>query len=67
MQFDSWQQFFAMGGYGFYVWLCFGFTFGCILLLVLATHRQKRSIRQQIIQREARLLRLQQAKKSDLL
>ena len=24
MQFNSWAEFWAMGGYGFYVWLSFG-------------------------------------------
>ncbi|MCC2614792.1 heme exporter protein CcmD [Aestuariibacter halophilus] len=26
MQFDSWQAFVDMGGYGFFVWLSFGVT-----------------------------------------
>lgn len=34
MQFDSFQAFLDMGGYGFYVWLAFGVTFLALMVLV---------------------------------
>jgi heme exporter protein D len=34
MQFDSFQAFLDMGGYGFYVWLAFAVTFLAMIALV---------------------------------
>lgn len=63
MQFDSFSDFIAMGGYGFYVWLSFG-TCALILLgiLVNSLRDKKRimaSVEQQII-REARIKKAKQ-------
>ncbi len=43
MQWHSVSDFFAMGGYAFYVWGSFGITFGCmaIELLLLQSRRQR--------------------------
>ena len=35
MQFESWQAFWHMGGYAFYVWASFGVTFLAMGLIVL--------------------------------
>lgn len=56
MQFDSFSDFIAMGGYGFYVWLSFG-TCALILLGILIsslreTKRIKASVEQQILREE---------------
>ncbi len=32
MHWESWDSFFKMGGYGFYVWLSFGLTLLCLLI-----------------------------------
>ena len=43
MSFDSWQAFFAMGGYAFYVWASFGLTLlvlGLIMLGPVWRHKQ---------------------------
>lgn len=42
MQWESWQAFFAMGGYGGYVWGSFGLT-AIIMIgeLILARHRHR--------------------------
>lgn len=43
MQFDSWSDFWQMGGYALYVWLSFGITFIVMLGVVLesiTTHRK---------------------------
>ena len=50
--FASWQEFFAMGKYGFYVWLSYAaslLVLGWILLLPLLQHRrlQRQARRQQ--------------------
>ena len=63
MQFDSFSDFIAMGGYGFYVWLSFG-TCALILLGILVnslrdTKRIMTSVEQQII-REARIKKAKQ-------
>ncbi|MCP3429866.1 heme exporter protein CcmD, partial [Opacimonas viscosa] len=34
MQFESWQAFWHMGGYAFYVWTSFGVTFLAMGLIV---------------------------------
>lgn len=39
-QFNSLSDFFAMGGYGFYVWLSYGITFLVIGLLVWQSRRE---------------------------
>lgn len=39
-QFDSISDFFAMGGYGFYVWLAYGITFVAMGLLIWQSKRE---------------------------
>ncbi|AGH38039.1 Heme exporter protein D [Bibersteinia trehalosi USDA-ARS-USMARC-188] len=39
-QFDSISDFFAMGGYGFYVWLAYGITFAAMGLLIWQSKRE---------------------------
>ncbi len=66
MQFDSWQAFINMGGYGIYVWSSFAGTFLCLGLLALEA-----SWRRSVLAREAtkqaaraeRILRARAAKK----
>ncbi len=63
MQFDSFADFIAMGGYGFYVWLSFG-TCALILLGILFrslndTKRIFSSVKQQV-QREERIKKAKQ-------
>ena len=43
-QFASISDFFAMGGYGFYVWLAYGITFLAVALLVWQSKRETRRI-----------------------
>ncbi len=56
MQFDSFSDFIAMGGYGFYVWLSFG-SCALILLGILFmsrsdTKRILNDVKQQIVREE---------------
>ncbi|MBH0059946.1 heme exporter protein CcmD [Pseudoalteromonas sp. NZS71] len=67
MQFDSFSDFIAMGGYGFYIWLSFG-TCALILLGILVnslrdTKRIMASVEQKII-REARIKKAKQEQAS---
>ena len=41
MQWNSLSDFFAMGGYGFYVWGSFGLTAAVMLAEVVAIRRQR--------------------------
>jgi heme exporter protein D len=54
MNWESWQAFWAMGGYGLYVWGAFGMTLLCVLgeIALLRRHRiqsLKRLRRMQIL------------------
>ena len=51
MIWDSWQAFWAMGGYGLYVWGSFGMTLLCIVAEIALLRRH----RTQILQRLRRL------------
>jgi len=52
MQFDTLQDFFAMGGHGLYVWLAYGSTIAVLLLndvsLRLARRKQWRRLQWQV-------------------
>jgi heme exporter protein D len=61
MQFDSMNDFFAMGGYGFYVWLSFGTTFGAMIILVINSVRAERAIKLEIQKQDEREARIRQA------
>ncbi len=67
MQFDSFSDFIAMGGYGFYVWLSFGtcalILFGILLNSLRDTKRIMASVEQQII-REERIKKAKQEQTS---
>ncbi|MEI8618162.1 heme exporter protein CcmD [Pseudoalteromonas sp. B193] len=64
MQFDSFSDFIAMGGYGFYVWLlgiCALILLGILVNSLRDTKRIMASVEQQII-REARIKKLSRNK-----
>jgi len=63
MQFDSINAFFAMGGYGFYVWLSYGVTALMIALLVIMSCYSHKKTKQQIAQRYRRENKLREAAK----
>ena len=60
--FSSWQEFFAMGRYGFYVWLAVSCTLIPLCALLLHTLLQRRRLLAEIRQRQARELRIRAAK-----
>ncbi len=45
MIWHSWAQFFAMGGYGLYVWGAFGMTGFTVLLELLQLRARRRTLR----------------------
>ncbi|EOZ7256969.1 heme exporter protein CcmD [Salmonella enterica subsp. enterica serovar Cerro] len=55
--FSSWSDFFAMGGYAFFVWLAVAMTVAPLALLALHTVLQRRAILRGVAQqaREARM------------
>jgi len=42
LSFDSWSDFFAMGGHGFYVWLSYALSLAVVLANVYATRSSRR-------------------------
>lgn len=57
--FSSWQDFWAMGGYAFYVWFSVIITFISLAGVVLHTCWQHRQIINNIARQQAREQRLQ--------
>ncbi|MTH46476.1 heme exporter protein CcmD [Intestinirhabdus alba] len=63
--FASWSDFFAMGGYAFYVWLAVAFTVIPLAALVLHTVLQHRAILRGVVQQRARETRLRAAQQRE--
>ncbi|AGH82027.1 Heme exporter protein CcmD [Psychromonas sp. CNPT3] len=61
MAFDSINDFFAMGGYGFYVWLSYALFLLSLVIITLHTIYEKRKIFQKVRSRLAREKRIKQA------
>ncbi|MBR8842690.1 heme exporter protein CcmD [Pseudoalteromonas sp. JC3] len=63
MQFESFSEFLAMGGYGFYVWLSFG---SCALILagmLVGSILDGKKLKQAVKAQMAREARIKKAKK----
>ncbi|HKM97964.1 MAG TPA: heme exporter protein CcmD [Buttiauxella sp.] len=63
--FVNWSDFFAMGGYGFYVWLAVALTFIPLLLLGVHTRLQRRTILNSVTRQQAREKRIQAAQQAE--
>lgn len=48
MNWNSWLDFFNMGGYGFYVWGSYLVTFICIIVEILMAKKRARTLKQQL-------------------
>ncbi len=59
--FSSWQAFFNMGGYAFYVWLSVAATLISLIALVAHTFWQRRHILADVRRRQAREKRIIQS------
>ncbi|WP_100655952.1 heme exporter protein CcmD [Alteromonas flava] len=64
MQFTSFSEFIAMGGYGFFVWLSFGVTVLVMILLVIESLWAKRQLIAQVGVEQARKARIAKARKN---
>ena len=62
--FSSWQAFFDMGGYAFYVWLSVAATLISLIALVAHTMVQRRQILDDVRRRQARERRIVQSKRN---
>ncbi|MBS0925530.1 heme exporter protein CcmD [Providencia sp. JGM181] len=60
--FASWSDFFAMGGYGFYVWLAVALTLLPLAALCIHTYIQRKMIFSAIVQQQAREARQKAAR-----
>ncbi|PSJ46236.1 heme exporter protein CcmD [Zobellella endophytica] len=63
MKFESWSAFWAMGGYGFYVWLSFAVTLLALLGLLAITITTKKRLLREVKQKQARVARRKAAQK----
>lgn len=61
MAFDSLNDFFAMGGYGFYVWLAYGLSFLSLAVLIINTLYAKHKLLKRVSLRLAREQRIKNA------
>ncbi|SFK53366.1 heme exporter protein D [Nitrosomonas aestuarii] len=44
MNWSSWAEFFAMGGYGVYVWGSYAVTFACVIGEILLISKRRRTL-----------------------
>ncbi|WNC67890.1 heme exporter protein CcmD [Thalassotalea nanhaiensis] len=61
MVFNSFAEFLNMGGYGFYIWLSYGFTALLLIVLTFNSVKMETQIIKQIKQRLKREAKLKQA------
>ncbi|WAT01543.1 heme exporter protein CcmD [Rouxiella chamberiensis] len=61
--FPTWQAFFAMGGYAFYVWLSVIVTLAALIGIVAHTVWHRRQLLAEIRRRQSREQRIRQSKK----
>lgn len=61
MFFQTWNDFFNMGGYGFYVWLSYGISLVAIVALIVQTIKQHKTVLQSVLREAQREVRLQKA------
>ncbi|WP_088330208.1 heme exporter protein CcmD [Lacimicrobium sp. SS2-24] len=59
MQFESWSEFWAMGGYGFFVWLAFGVSLLALIGLILQSRLARKQVLRTILQEQQRQKRIQ--------
>jgi len=61
MQFSSFSEFIAMGGYGFYVWLSFGLATLLLAVLLISSNMGFNNVKAKIIQKQKRENKLKMA------
>lgn len=63
MQFESFEAFIAMGGYGIYVWSAFFVTFLALGIVAAEAILKKKKLAQEVTRQKARNERIRKAKK----
>ncbi|MGC7589074.1 heme exporter protein CcmD [Bisgaard Taxon 46] len=61
MFFESWSDFFNMGGYGFYVWFSYFICFITIVGLIIQSVGARKKVLKDVLREQQREERLQQA------
>lgn len=61
MHFEDISSFFEMGGYGLYVWLSFGVSAMCLLIMWLDAYYLKRTLLTRVLKEQARQRRINAA------
>ncbi|WP_334048301.1 heme exporter protein CcmD [Alteromonas gracilis] len=61
MQFESFVDFLAMGGYAFYVWLSFGVTFVAMAIIAVQSFIKHRGLLKQVVVEKERKVRIKKA------
>ncbi len=51
----NWQEFFAMGGYGFYVWISYGLCALVLIVLIVNPVIQRKKLLRQLALKQKRL------------
>ena len=67
MQFSSFSEFIAMGGYGFFVWLSYGSCLLILLALVVVSIRGHQQTLKSIADQLGREKRIKQAQEGEML
>lgn len=65
MHFDTLSDFFAMGGYAFYVWFSYGLAFLLIAILTIVSVRGRRNLFNQIRSKQVRDQKLKEYRKGN--
>ena len=65
MQFNSFEEFIAMGGYGLYVWSAFAVSIIAMALIVVHTRAQSRRLRSDLLKQQQREEKLKMAKEME--
>jgi heme exporter protein D len=65
MHFDSFSDFLAMGGYGFYIWLAYGLTYLLLIGLVVYCFWEEKVFWQYFQQKLARAQRIKQYQEAE--
>ncbi|PJG82887.1 heme exporter protein CcmD [Caviibacterium pharyngocola] len=67
MFFATWNDFFEMGGYGFYIWLSYGISFFAVLFLIIQSVQARRAVLREVKRELAREQRQQSTKTKETL
>ena len=64
MQFESLADFFAMGGYAFYVWISFFVTFASMAIIAIQSYVKQKALLSTTLREQERRARIKRAQQS---